>query len=542
LKSVVVIQARTSSSRLPAKVLLPIKGVPLVVLAARRASNTGKKVLVVTSRESSDDGLCAELNRNGIGFYRGSLDNTLERFVRALDGYEDKAVVLRLTADNVIPDGGLLDEVEDCFRSNDLDYLVCNGERSGLPYGVSIEVMRLSSLRDANERSVDMSDLEHVTPFIRRRFGERYFDKYRGLKMGAYRSTVDSIDDYYDIHELFEKFECPEEVSWLELVQELKVQSKYVLVTSPVKKMVLGGAQIGLNYGINNSHGKPSFKSASNLVIKAICNGVEYIDTASAYGDSESILGKILTKGWASRVTTITKLTPLNDCHEGMDEELVSTFVKASVYQSCFHLGVQTLSCLMLHRASHLTNWGGIVWKTLLELQEQGVVSALGVSVQTPDEVELVLANKAVGFIQMPFNLLDDRWVEAIKSIQHRKKERKIVVHVRSSLLQGLLISEDHKLWERANVEKPSLVIEYLKRLAEETKCNSILELCLTYVRSLNWVDGVVVGMETVQQLEENLDLFSKKEFSPRAMELFQKEAVSLSEMTLDPSNWSQSD
>jgi len=526
---------------LPAKVLLPVKGIPLVVLAARRASNTGKKVLVVTSWESSDDGLCAELGRNGIGFYRGSLDNTLERFIRALDVYEDKTVILRLTADNIIPDGRLLDEVEDFFRSNGLDYLACNGDKSGLPYGVSIEVMRLSSLRDANEKSVEMSDLEHVTPYIRRRFGERYFDKYSELKMGAYRSTVDSIDDYYDIHKLFEKFECPEKVSWLELVHELRKQSKHVLVASPVRKLVLGGAQIGLKYGINNSHGKPSFESASNLVIKAICNGVEYIDTAIAYGESEFILGKILTKGWESRVATITKLSPLHECHEETEECLVRALTKSSVYKSCFNLGVKSLSCLMLHRASHLTGWGGVVWEELLELQEQGVIKALGVSVQTPDEVEPVLANKGVSFIQMPFNLLDDRWVEAIKSIQHRKKERNIVVHVRSSLLQGLLVSEDHKLWERANVEEPSLVIEYLKRLAEETKCNSILELCLTYVRSLNWIDGVVIGMETVQQLEENLNLFSRKEFPPKTMELFQKGAVSLSEMTLDPSNWKES-
>jgi spore coat polysaccharide biosynthesis protein SpsF (cytidylyltransferase family) len=127
VKSVVVLQARTNSSRLPGKVLLPINGVPIVVLAAKRAATTGRDVVVATSNESSDNVLADLLIRHGLACYRGSLENTLERLVDALSGYGGDTMVFRLTADNVFPDGKLLDEIEYDFIRRELNYVCCNG-------------------------------------------------------------------------------------------------------------------------------------------------------------------------------------------------------------------------------------------------------------------------------------------------------------------------------------------------------------------------------------------------------------------------------
>lgn len=326
MKSIVLIQARLSSSRLPAKVLLPINGIPLVVIAAKRAANTGKDVLVVTSDHQSDDALCDELTRNGLKYFRGSLNNTLERFVSALKSYEDNTIVLRLTADNPVPDGSLLDELEGFFIDQELNYLVCNGEKSGLPYGVSVEIIRLKSLREAIKNTNNVIDLEHVTPYIWRKFGEEYFKKYISLNMGNYRCTVDSFDDYLNVHRLFSNFDSPETVSWLKLVEILKNQEEVALISKPVKKMVLGGAQIGLDYGIKNFTGKPNFRVSEDIVKKAISNGIEYIDTANGYGDSERTLGMILTKGLESRVKTITKLSHLQQFDEDMDDLSIKAY------------------------------------------------------------------------------------------------------------------------------------------------------------------------------------------------------------------------
>ena len=140
----------------------------MVVLAAKRAANNGKRVLVVTSSHESDDLLCSCLQFNQIEFFRGSLDNTLERFIMALSEYEDNTIVHRLTADNVFPDGILVDELEKEFIDKEYEYLICNGSDSGLPYGLSVETFRLASLREAYKLANSKYDLEHVTPYVKR--------------------------------------------------------------------------------------------------------------------------------------------------------------------------------------------------------------------------------------------------------------------------------------------------------------------------------------------------------------------------------------
>lgn len=538
MKTIVVIQARLSSSRLPAKVLLPIKSISMVVLAAKRAANQGREVIVVTSIEQSDDLLCEELNKNDVSYYRGSLNNTLSRFVSALKAFDDETVVFRLTADNVFPDGELLDEIEDYFLSGGYSYLACNGESSGVPYGLSVEVMELASLREANANTNEQFDLEHVTPYIRRKHGEAYFDKYKELNAGMLRCTVDSLDDYISVYRVFSDVENPISVSWKELLVRLKKESENVLVKSPVSKLVFGAAQLGLNYGINNKSGQPSQDLSDRIIKKAIVNGVGFIDTARAYGDSEYVLGNILQKGWESRVQAITKLSPLTSCGTVDFDYEIKIHVKASVYESCVRLRTSQIFCLMLHRVEHLQGWNGAVWDELLGFKESGLVKSLGVSVQSPEELELALSFKDVEFIQMPYNLLDSRWDDTIKKIKAVKKERRLFVHVRSSLLQGLLSTSDKRLWNKANVVDPSSVMSFLEQKTTKFKLNSIVELCLKYVKSQGWVDGVVVGMESEAQLDENLKIFSSKNLSLDELVEINRDRPILSAKTLNPANW----
>jgi len=101
MRGIVVLQARTSSTRLPCKVMLPVNKIPIVVMAALRASNTGRKVIVVTSKDSSDDDLVALLELRKLNYYRGDLNNVLDRTVQSLVEYQDETIVVRLTADNI---------------------------------------------------------------------------------------------------------------------------------------------------------------------------------------------------------------------------------------------------------------------------------------------------------------------------------------------------------------------------------------------------------------------------------------------------------
>lgn len=538
MSSVVVLQARTNSSRLPAKVLLPIKQTPVVVLAAMRAANTGRNVIVATSRESSDDGLVSLIEHYGIGCFRGSLDNTLDRMVHALSGYDDQTVVFRLTADNVFPDGALLDEMESEFLARKLDYFCCNGEPSGLPYGVSVEVTRLCHLREAAFGNNSDYDREHVTPYIIRKFGLTYFEKYKNIKKGNFRCTIDCLDDYIGIQKVFSEVADPVAAPLLDLVSRLENLPFQPCSGFSAAKLVFGTVQLGGQYGIANTSGQPDKELCQALIKTAISNGVICLDTARGYGDSEAMIGQSLSRGWGGRAIVITKLSPLNECPPEASMDVVQAFVDASVFQSCAALQTQKLDVLMLHRVVHLSAWNGSVWQRLLDLQAAGVIGKLGASVQNPEELLAALRVPDIEYIQMPCNLLDWRWDAVIPKLLEARRSRELTIHARSSLLQGLLPSEEEKHWLRANVESASGVMDWLKDQVKNCNRLNVADLCLGFVNALEWVDGIAIGMENMHQLIENINYFSRPIMSPVQIDAIRRTRPKLSEATLNPALW----
>ena len=538
MSSVAVLLARTNSSRLPGKVLLPIKGIPLAVLAAKRAANTGRNVIIATSLETSDDGLAALIQSNGLRCFRGSLENALDRVVNALSAYDDQAIVFRLTADNVFPDGALLDEIEDEFLDKGLEYLCCNGEHSGLPYGMSVEVTRLEHLREAAGVSTCVYDQEHVTPYIIRKFGSTYFQKYKNLKKGHFRCTIDCLDDYLGMQKVFSDVDDPVQESSFALVSRLEKVPFQPLASLPTPKLVLGTVQLGGNYGIANTTGQPNKKQCQALIKMAIANGVIYLDTARAYGNSEEMIGQSLKGGWEGRAKIISKLSPLDDCPQDVHNSTLQAFVDASIFKSCSALRVQKIDVLMLHRVSHLTDWNGGVWQRLLDLQSSRVIGELGASVQTPEELAKALRVSEIHYIQMPYNLLDWRWDSIIPEILATKASRKLIIHVRSALLQGLLPSIDDENWRRANVAQGSSIRDWLA--SHVLSCNrlNITDLCLNYVNALPWVDGIAIGIDNMSQLIENINHFNLQPLNAVQVENIQNTRPKLNKDTLNPALW----
>lgn len=538
MRGVAVLQARTSSSRLPGKVLLPICGIPVAVLAAKRAANTGRHVIVATSSEESDDGLADVLRQHGLSCFRGSLENTLSRIVGALEEFDDSTIVFRLTGDNVVPDGALLDELEEAFIDGAHEYLCSNGMSSGLPYGMSAEVTRLAHLRDALKESVDAYDLEHVTPYVVRKFGSHFYEKHKGSGWGHFRCTIDCLDDYLGMQKLFSGIADPVSVNAFTLIARLQGQHFQPLVAAPVPRLVLGTAQLGVSYGIANKRGRPGLPESQRLLKTAISNGVTYIDTARAYGDSEAVIGRALSDGWFGRAKIITKLSPMTDCPPDAASSVVNAFVDASIYQSLSALNVKRLDVVLLHRASHLADWQGAVWLRLLEHQRSGLVGELGVSLQTPEECLMVLDIEGVRHIQMPLNVFDWRWDDVIPYIVEAKLRRKLVVHVRSVLLQGLITSNEQALWQRAHVSNYQVVSAWLTTCTAEFGRRSIADFCISFVSALSWVDGVVLGMETLEQLIENMDLFDREPLSLADVEKVVRFRPRLSMESLNPAFW----
>lgn len=538
MKGVAILQCRTTSSRLPAKVLLPIGGMPVAVLAAMRAGNTGREVIVATSSEPEDDALARLLNSRGLKVIRGTLDDVLSRFITALEGIGNERTVFRLTGDNVFPDGQLLDEMEEDFLGNQLRYMCCSGPECGLPYGVSAEVMTAGELRESSVQILSGYDREHVTPAVIRKNGEQYFLRHRHLEAQSLRCTIDNLDDYLRVERTFAGVADPVKEPWISLVERLRRDTGKKDVNSyAASKLVLGTAQWGGSYGIANVSGIPNKEERHAMLRIALENGVNALDTARAYGESEGAIGSVM-QGVEGRFTIMTKLDPMDRCPKEAAEEVVEAFVDASIMTSCHELGVAKIDIMMIHRAEHLHGWGGVVWKRLLKHQSAGIISRLGVSVQTPDELELALQERSVEHIQMPWNVMDWRWDTWIPKIKAAKNKQKLSVHVRSTLLQGLLPSGDKFLWEKANVPDASAIMQWLESIMSETGYKDLPGFCLAAAMAQDWVDGVVVGMETLKQLQQNLRSLSLPKLTENLLLKVKETRPTLAEETLNPALW----
>jgi aryl-alcohol dehydrogenase-like predicted oxidoreductase len=216
----------------------------------------------------------------------------------------------------------------------------------------------------------------------------------------------------------------------------------------------------------------------------------------------------------------------------------VSAFVDASVYASMHALRLSVLPVLLLHRVGHFDAWKGAAWKRLCQLKADGQIQRLGASVQTLEELQRALQEPDISFIQLPLNLLDWRWDFAAPMVQHAKASRQITIHARSAFLQGLLLSSSAEHWKQANCEQPDIVQAWLSRQVATTNRSNLADLALAWVRSQEWVDGVVVGMERLEQLDDNLRHFTAPLLSDTEKQIIAESRPRLDEQTLNPALW----
>lgn len=299
-------------------------------------------------------------------------------------------------------------------------------------------------------------------------------------------------------------------------------------------EFVLGSVQLGLDYGVANRTGKPSRAAALALVRRAADCGIRQFDTGRAYGDAEERLGEALS---GRPVFTVTKLSPLSELADDATPAEVVAAVEASVAQSCAALRKDSLDCLLLHRAAHMTAFNGVIWQRLIDFIAAGTIRRLGVSVQTPAEAAAALASPAVQHIQMPFNLLDWRWREA-GIIDRLAARTDVVVHARSIFLQGILASGDPAVWPLIEGVDPVQVLREIAEIARDLNRDDAADLCMAYARGQDFIAGVVIGMETEQQLDCNLRLSLKRPLNAEECRLVDGRMPRLPEQLLNPALW----
>ncbi len=200
-----ILQARSTSTRLPQKVLQPVLGTPMLmrqIERVQRAKNIDN-LLVATSMDATDDAierLCVEGN---VFCFRGSLDDVLDRFYRAAQQFSPDQIV-RLTGDCPLSDPGLIDDVIEFHVSGGYDY-VSSALEPTFPDGLDVEVFRFSCLEEAWREAELPSQREHVTLFINGQPNRYKIGSFRNdTDLSHLRWTVDEPVDFELISKIYE--------------------------------------------------------------------------------------------------------------------------------------------------------------------------------------------------------------------------------------------------------------------------------------------------------------------------------------------------
>lgn len=283
-------------------------------------------------------------------------------------------------------------------------------------------------------------------------------------------------------------------------------------------KLGLGTAQFGMKYGISNTKGQITFEEAEQILRLAKDLDIDTLDTAAAYGNSETVIGNCNTKG----MRIVSKIPP----HKDVDN--ISTWIKEQTDNIFFRCQKESIYALLFHNCDDiLTTNGRKSYSYLRHLKEAGVLKKVGVSVYSPEQLERVLAEFDIDIVQLPLNIFDRRFENS--GILKKLKQNNIEVHVRSVFLQGLLLMNSSEYPDNFKY-----FAHHLNQWQNWLKENNIkpLDACIRHIKSYREIDRVIVGIESARNLEEINRAFS----SP-----FLKAPFSLSieeEALINPSLW----
>ena len=294
-------------------------------------------------------------------------------------------------------------------------------------------------------------------------------------------------------------------------------------------QLVLGTAQLGLDYGITNNNGKPKLTESLEIIKYALDNDINIFDTARAYGQSEYILG--LANKTFSGMNFITKLDPLSSLDNNTSEEEIYEMIDNSIDTSLKNLNIDFIEILLMHRFDHFQN--KTIWNYLIK---NNFVKNLGVSVYYVNEAIEALKDHHVKHIQLPINILDQQWF-CDEFLQLIEKRTDVTIHCRSILLQGILISDATK-WPKIDDINPEEYIEKLNNLVKLFKLNNRLELCFSYIKSISWINGLLIGVDNLKQLKDNLKLSNVRKLDPDELQLIKNTFNNCPNKLLNPSTW----
>jgi|TARA_B100001964_G_scaffold140784_1_gene155163 hypothetical protein len=284
-------------------------------------------------------------------------------------------------------------------------------------------------------------------------------------------------------------------------------------------KIILGSANFDQKYGIKkNFIKKHEIKKLFKVALK---NKIKIIDTSPLYSESEKIIGSINNK----KFKIISKIPKIP---KNIKKKNIEKWMNRNVRFSLKNLKIKKFECLLIHDASSLLGKNGKrIYKSIRNIKTNGLTNKIGISIYDFNILGKILKKFKFDLIQAPLNILDQRLIKTgwLKKL----KEKKIEIHVRSIFLQGILFVKHNRLPKKLQKLRENWI--RWENWLKKNKLNS-LQACLSFVLNQRQLDGVVVGYNNANQLNQVLKFKPiKSDFSPPSLNIKNKKLI-------DPRKW----
>jgi len=289
------------------------------------------------------------------------------------------------------------------------------------------------------------------------------------------------------------------------------------------KKIIIGTAQFGSNYGVTNKTGELSFSKIKKIVYEASKQNINFFDTSPTYGNAENKLGKSLKLN--SKI--ITKISGNKDNYFDKDNlrKIEKTFLK-----SLNNLKVNKIYGLLIHSTEDLYKKNNKILIDFLEdLKKNNIVEKIGVSIYQKKDYRNATKLFNPDIVQLPISIADQRLLT--NNFLSCLKKKNIEIHARSIFLQGLLISRTKSLPRNLIFFK-----NYLSSFDKKLKNNKLkpIDACLLFINNIKEIDKFIIGFTSLKEFKEILGINCKKRIKLNFFNQFRSNNVEI----LNPSNW----
>lgn len=281
-------------------------------------------------------------------------------------------------------------------------------------------------------------------------------------------------------------------------------------------KLVLGTVQFGINYGINNTTGQVPLDEVCRILEIASEAGIKTLDTSSAYGESERVLGEALKR--SNKPFNIVSKYPKSDIG-----------VRETFQKSLSLLGIDGLYGYLVHHFEFYQEHPEL-FDEMTALKQEGKIQKVGFSLYNTEQLQYLLDRKVkFDILQFPYNIFDKQF----ETYMPQLVEQGVEIHTRSAFLQGLFFRDTKTLPEKLKPLKKYL--DYL-HIYCQNRGLSVEQLALGYVLANPFVKGALIGVDNHEQLESNLKVASV-ELTKEDIEYIHNIDI-IEDWLLNPVNW----